>query len=55
MSSSKVFTSATGGPVADNQNIQTAGRRGPVSDSPQTRCRRLACSPTATPSATDSV
>src|SRR6201747_1267316 len=30
MSSSKVFTSATGAPVADNTNIMTAGRRGPA-------------------------
>src|ERR1700728_3116703 len=30
MSSSKVFTSATGAPVSDNLNIQTAGPRGPA-------------------------
>src|ERR1700745_3202701 len=30
MSSSKVFTNATGAPVADNFNIQTAGPRGPA-------------------------
>src|SRR5436305_1971074 len=30
MSSSKVFTSATGAPVADNTNIMTAGPRGPA-------------------------
>src|SRR6202046_2359977 len=30
MSSSKVFTSATGTPVADNTNIMTAGPRGPA-------------------------
>src|SRR5256885_12346841 len=30
MSTSKVFTNATGAPVADNTNIMTAGRRGPA-------------------------
>ena len=30
MSNEKVFTSATGAPVADNTNIQTAGPRGPA-------------------------
>ena len=30
MSTKKVFTSATGAPVADNTNIMTAGRRGPA-------------------------
>jgi catalase len=30
MSSSKVFTNATGAPVADNTNIMTAGLRGPA-------------------------
>src|ERR1700678_2092336 len=30
MSSSKVFTNATGAPVADNTNIMTAGPRGPA-------------------------
>ncbi|MBN3737535.1 MULTISPECIES: catalase [Burkholderia] len=30
MSSRKVFTNATGAPVADNTNILTAGRRGPA-------------------------
>ena len=28
--SSKVFTNATGAPVADNTNIMTAGPRGPA-------------------------
>ena len=30
MSTSKVFTNATGSPVADNTNIMTAGPRGPA-------------------------
>src|SRR5438270_11523773 len=30
MSTSKVFTNATGAPVADNTNIMTAGPRGPA-------------------------
>src|SRR5204862_180463 len=30
MSTTKVFTNATGAPVADNTNIMTAGRRGPA-------------------------
>jgi len=30
MSTSQVFTSATGAPVADNTNIMTAGPRGPA-------------------------
>src|ERR1700725_5875 len=30
MSDTKRFTNATGSPVADNTNIMTAGRRGPV-------------------------
>ena len=30
MSTSKVFTNATGEPVADNTNIMTAGPRGPA-------------------------
>src|SRR5215467_10336410 len=30
MSTSKVFTNATGAPVADNFNIMTAGPRGPA-------------------------
>ena len=30
MSTTKVFTNATGAPVADNTNIMTAGPRGPA-------------------------
>jgi catalase len=30
MSTTKVFTNATGEPVADNTNIMTAGPRGPA-------------------------
>ena len=30
MSTKKIFTSATGAPVADNTNIMTAGPRGPA-------------------------